>query len=292
MAVKIDANQLAAKYGYAATFFNAEPELKKLLAQAVAGQWTAEEFSARFMNSSYYKYHSSALKEYQALKAKEPTESAKRVNDRAAELTTQAGKMGLKVDAKRLKQMAEWSLMYGWNEEAIARAFASEMKYDPAGAQGGDIGSMQSQIRENAAAYGVQLGDQEIWSMSQKMVEGSLDQEGVLERVKQLAMSRFPGLADEIKKGLSVREAASSYVQTQGRILEVDPNQIDLATDANLQKALQAKGPDGKPVAGGMPLWQYEESLKKDPRWLQTKNARSDMNGVASKVLKDFGLAT
>lgn len=292
MAPKIDANQLAAKYGYAATFFNAVPELKNLLAQAVGGQWTAEEFSARFMNSSWYKYHSSALKDWTALKAKEPAEAGKQINDRTADFQSQAAKLGVKIDPARAKQMAEWSLMYHWDTNATNRAFAAEMKYDPKGAQQGTVGAMQSQIREHAASYGVQLADPDIWSMSQKMVSGDLDQDGVLEKVKQLAMSRYPGLVDEIKKGMSVREAASSYVQTQGRVLEVDPNQIDLATDKNLQKALQARGDDGKPVPGGMPLWQYEQSLKQDPRWLQTKNARQDMNGVAGRVLKDFGLLT
>jgi hypothetical protein len=292
VAVKIDANQLAAKYGYAASFFNSNPELKKLLATAVAAQWTPEEFSARFMNTAFYKWSAESQKNWQALVAKNPGEANKRVRDRGADLTAQAARLGITIDPKRLAQMTTWSLMYGWDENATSRAFAAEMKYDPKAAQAGDIGSMQAQIREHAAAYGVQLGDQEVWSMSKKMVEGSVDQEGILEQIKQVAMGRFPGLADEIKRGLSVRELASSYIQAQARILEVDPNQIDLATDPKLQKALQARGDDGKPVAGGMPLWQYEESLKKAPEWLKTKNARSEMNGVASKVLKDFGLVS
>ena len=292
MVTKLDANQLATRYGYAASFFNAVPELKKLLAQAVAAQWSAEEFSARFLNSSWYKYHSSSLKEWSALKAKEPAEVSKRIADRKASLQAQTAKLGITMDPKRLQQLSEWSLMYQWDEGALNRALAAEMHYDPAKAQLGEVGSMQSQIRENAAAYGVSYNDKDIWSMSQKMVEGSLSQEGVLEQIKKLAMSRFPGLVDEINKGLSVREIASAYVQAQSRLLEIDPNQIDLATDSSLQKALQAKGPDGKPLAGGMPLWQYEQDLRKDSRWLNTSNAKQEMNGVASKVLKDFGLQT
>lgn len=292
MANKIDANSLAAKYGYAASFFNADPELKKLLAQAVSAQWSPEEFSARFMNSSWYKYHSSSLKDMLALKAKEPAEYNKRMGDALANMQTQAGKLGLTIDPARLKQMAQYSVLYGWDQATTDRAFAAEMKYNPNGQQGGDVGSMESQIRQHAADYGISLGDQDIWSMAQKIVGGSLDQEGALEHIKQLAMGRYPGLQDEIKKGLSVREAASTYVQSQARILEVDPNQIDLATDPNLQKALQARGQDGKPIPGGVPLWQYEQDLKKDPKWLQTNNARQDMNGVAGKVLKDFGLVS
>jgi len=292
VAPTINANDLAAKYGYAASFFNADPELKKLLAAAVKAQWSPEEFSARFMNSGWYKNHSSSLKDLLALKAKEPAEYNKRMSDSLANMQTEAGKLGITVDPARLKSMATNAVLYAWDQGQIDRAFAAEMKYNPNGQPGGDVGSMQSQIRQNAADYGITLGDQDIFSMAQKIVGGSLDQEGALEHIKQLAAGRYPGLQDEIKKGLSVREAASTYVQSQARILEVDPNQIDLATDPNLQKALQARGPDGKPIPGGVPLWQYEQQLKQDPKWLQTNNARQDMNGVANKVLKDFGLVS
>lgn len=292
MATTIDANQLAAKYGYASSFFNTDAELKKLLAEAVKGQWTAEEFSARFMNTRWYKWHTASEKEWKALQAKNPSETQHQRQQRSADISAQAAKLGITIDPKRMSQMVEWSLMYNWDANQTSRALSAEMKYDPAKAQLGDVGAMQSQIKENAASYGVQLADRDIWSMSQKMVEGSLDQEGVLEQIKRLAISRFPGLADEINKGMSVREVASSYTQAQGRLLEIDPNQINLATDQSLQKALQAKGEDGKPLPGGMPLWQYEESLRKDPRWMSTKNARTEMNGVAGKVLKDFGLVS
>lgn len=290
MAPKINANELAAKYGYAASFFYSVPELKKLLAQAVAGQWTPEQFSARLMNTSWYRYTSSLSKEWQALKAKEPAEANRRLSIKVQELTAQASALGIKMDAKRIARMAEDSIRYGMDESAIKRAFASEMKYDPKVAFQGEIGSMQSRVKDTAASFGVQVGAQEIFSMSKKILEGAMAPEGVDEYMKNLAKSRYRGLADDIDRGLTVREIASSYMQAQAQLLEIDPAQIDLATDRSLQKALQYVDPEtGKP-GGAMPLWAYEESLRKDSRWLQTDNARSQMVDVGSKVLRDMGL--
>jgi hypothetical protein len=289
-APKLDAAQLAARYGYAAHFFNSVPELKTLLAKAVAGQWTPEQFSSQLMNTSWYKYSSALNKEWQALKAKEPAEANRQLLFRVAEFRAQAAKLGIQLTEARLKLMAEDSIRYGFGQGEIGRALAAEMKYDPDGTQLGDVGASQARIKETAAEYGINLGDREVFSMSQKMLEGSLSEEGIAEQIKSLAKSRYPGMADEIDKGLSLREVASAYVQAQSKILEINPDQIDLATDRNLQKALQYVDPaTGKP-GGAMPLWQYEESLKKDTRWLATGNAHDEIANVGTKVLKDMGL--
>lgn len=289
---RLDANALASQYGYAATFFNSVPELKKLLGLAVQQQWTPEQFSAKFMNTAWYKWQAAPFKEWQALVAKNPGEANRQVREREADISAQAQKLGLTLDPKRLGELAKSSLMLGWNAGTLQRSLADEMKYTPGKAAEGDMASTQSQIKETAAAYGISLGEKDIFSMSQKVAAGSLGLEGVQEYVKNLAKSRYPGLVDEIDKGLSLREVASSYVQAQSKILEIDPNQVDLATDKSLQKALQYVDPaTGKP-GGAMPLWQYEESLRKDSRWLATDNARNEIVGTGMKVLKDMGLAT
>jgi hypothetical protein len=292
MAVRLDANQLAAQYGYAASFFNVVPELKNLLTQAVSGQWTAEQFSAKLMNTSWYKYTSSLKKEWEALKAKEPAEATRRLSQRLADVRAEASKLGITIDEKRLRVLAEDSIRYGMDQAAMGRALAAEMKYDPNKTQLGDVGASQSRIKEMAAQYGVSLADRDVFSMSKKILEGGLTDDGVAEYVKNLAKSRYPGLADEINKGLTLREVASAYVQAQSKLLEINPDQIDLATDRNLQKALQYVDPaTGKP-GGAMPLWQYEQQLRQDGRWLQTDNAHEELTNVGMKVLRDMGVAS
>jgi hypothetical protein len=39
-------------------------------------------------------------------------------------------------------------------------------------------------------------------------------------------------------------------------------------------------------------LWQFEQDLRKDPRWNFTKNAQDSLMNTTRKVLQDFGLVS
>jgi hypothetical protein len=54
-----------------------------------------------------------------------------------------------------------------------------------------------------------------------------------------------------------------------------------------LRKALQYTV-DGKPAV--MPVWQFEEELRKDPRWQYTNQARSGVFDGIYQVKLDMGL--
>jgi len=58
--------------------------------------------------------------------------------------------------------------------------------------------------------------------------------------------------------------------------------------DPTILKALQ------QPTAEGthqlMPIWQFQEMLKQDPRWLKTVNARDSLMDSATGLLANMGL--
>jgi hypothetical protein len=73
------------------------------------------------------------------------------------------------------------------------------------------------------------------------------------------------------------------------RLLEVSPDNIDL-NDHTINKALTSLNADSKPEL--QPIWQFETSLRKDPRWASTQNARNTVDSVARSILSDFGLVS
>jgi len=101
-------------------------------------------------------------------------------------------------------------------------------------------------------------------------------------------VSSFPGLKDQIANGMSVRDAASPYLSGMSSILEVNPESVDLF-DPTIRKALTSTDANGKSVL--TPLWQFESQLKKDPRWLQTNNARDDLMSTTHGLLQSWGLS-
>ena len=94
------------------------------------------------------------------------------------------------------------------------------------------------------------------------------------------AKTYFPALADKIDKGYTVKQLLSPYLQTRANILEEDADAIDL-------KELQSIAKDPKGLVG---LYDYEISLRKNPKWAYTKNAQDSLSSLARDMTKMFGL--
>ena len=83
-----------------------------------------------------------------------------------------------------------------------------------------------------------------------------------------------------IDNGLDLETVYAPYKKLMASTLEIDPTNISL-DDPTLRMAI---GPDKE-----MPIYEYQRSLRKDPRWQFTDKAREVVADTASRVLKDFG---
>ena len=92
------------------------------------------------------------------------------------------------------------------------------------------------------------------------------------------------GQPDSIKKmieqGADLSTIYDPYRKIMGTVLEINPNSIPL-NDPTLRMAI---GPDKE-----MSLYEYQRSLRKDPRWEYTNQARSETASTIATVLRDFG---
>jgi len=68
--------------------------------------------------------------------------------------------------------------------------------------------------------------------------------------------------------------------------LEIPADSIQVDNDEG-QEIMSKIMTDGKL----MPLYDYEKSLRADPRWRFTKNANEMASGLVLKVFRDFGIA-
>jgi len=166
-----------------------------------------------------------------------------------------------------------------WASGYISTKFADE---DVAGS----LGAAQDKLKGLARSYGIDMG--ESWyATAAKQVGKGVAVEDFLDEIKQTAIGRYPGLADRINKGSNVFQIASPYIQAKSRILEMDPNSIDL-DDVDIQKAISFR--DEKGGFGTRALWEYEKDLRMKPEWQYTKNAKDSYDSLMLKVLRDFGL--
>jgi hypothetical protein len=286
---KLDAMTLASVYGYSMAFFKSNPDLWRLINKAVTAQWTSDEFQAQLKNTAWYQKNSQNVREWYALERVDPATAKNKLGATAARLTQMANQQGVGMASKRVWDMAWRVNAYGWDDGQIATAMAAEMKFDPKHTEYiGGLGVKKAAIKEQAAAYGVDLTEGTIHSLMKQVVGQKTTDEAVLDYIKKMAKSKYTGLADDIDKGMTVQDYATPFIESQARLLELDPADVHL-NDPSIAKALNYRDPKtGQPTP--MTISQFEAALKNDPRWMRTKNARDSMMNGTRQILADWGL--
>jgi hypothetical protein len=107
--------------------------------------------------------------------------------------------------------------------------------------------------------------------------------------IRNQAKAQYSQFSQQIDGGQTIQDLASPYIQQMGNILEVNPQTLS-AFDPTIKAALSYKDPSTGQT-GSQPLWQFENSLRQDPRWLQTNNARDSMMSTAHGILQAFGFS-
>lgn len=112
-------------------------------------------------------------------------------------------------------------------------------------------------------------------------IQGGEDLNLIKNDIRKLAAIGQP---DSIKKmiesGTDLTTIYDPYRKIMGSVLEINPNTIPL-NDPTLRMAI---GPEKE-----MSLYEYQRSLRKDPRWEYTNQARTETANAITTVLRDFG---
>lgn len=288
---KLTLAELAAQYGYAAQFFMSDPELKSLITKAVAQQWTADRFRAAFMATKWYRTKSAGTRSWLELESRDPVEAAQRLSNQGIMIRNMANRMGVGFGTARLRQIARDSLMFGWTDEALQRIIAAEWHYKPGGDTTGQAATLENMIRGSANDYGVTISDSQVGKLLQGALNGTYTEDSLQDYVRDMARSKYPGLAKYLEQGFTTRQVAEPYIQSYSNILEQNAETVQL-NDPTIQKALQGLAPNkpNQTDAQAMTLYEFERGLRKDPRWRKTKNARESMTNAALSVLQDWGI--
>jgi hypothetical protein len=104
---------------------------------------------------------------------------------------------------------------------------------------------------------------------------------------REIAKQRYKHLADLIDQGVTLEDLAGNYKQTAAKLLEVDPNTIDMS-QGDYEVALSF-GDEGKKRA--MTTGEWEKLLRTDARygWEKTENAKTEARSLANNLAQAFG---
>ena len=282
-----NAADTAANFGYSVAFFNSDPELKSLLNTAVKGNWTPAQFVAKLQATRWFKKNGEAARQMYALRTSDPATYNQRLASAHAQVLAAARQMGAPAPGGVLNTLSAHALSLGWTDEQIKAALQPYVKASTNGVYAGTAAQSQMQIRQLASDYGYTVSNSQMGGWIKGMTRGDVTIEHVKQQIMANTMSRYPALKDRLASGETLDQIAAPYKDSYSKTLEVNPETISL-NDPLIQKALATKDSKGKPST--QTVWQFEDALRSDPRWLQTNNARDQLVGNTRKVLSDMGL--
>jgi len=283
----------AAGFGWSLAVINSNPELKALFAQATStgagGGWTTDRFVAAVRDTKWFKGTADTARQLLILQKADPATYQARMNAANAQVVTMIGSTGAVMSTAQLQQIGKDSLLFGWNSDQLKQHVGAFVTANKAGQFSGAAATTQYQYTQMAQQYGIAVAPATMGTWVKNTQTGSVNPDGVRNWMIASATSRYPSLADRLKGGETVAQIADPYIQSYAKTLEVNPNGIPL-TDKLVQGALASTDAQGKPVTKS--VWQFEQDLRNDPRYMKTQQAQDASMNMAHTVLQDWGVTS
>lgn len=284
---KLTSEELASNYGWSYGFLNSIPEVKGLFEQAVDGTWTAEKFQAELRDSKWWKENSDTMRQAQVMKNTDPATWQASVQAQILSIRQLSAEIGAAIPESKIRKMAEQSLQLGTDENGLRNILGQYVTFTEKGTLKGQAGMHEYTMKQYAYEQGVQLDKQTIKNQAQLVVRGLATTQDYESQIREQAKSMFPGYADRLDAGMSMREVASPYIQEMASAFGIPDTSIDIM-DPTIKSALNGLSQDGKPV--GLSLTDFQTRLRNDNRWAKTDKAQDEVMTTGLAVLRDMGL--
>lgn len=283
-------NEQAELYGFVEALLDSNKELRKLFDRAVKGQWTADKFQAELRDTKWFKTHSASEREFLTLRFGDPKTAKQKLDQAYVKVRQMAAQLGLVESPDLLKKMNSWAynvVAKGWDEGMLRNEIGKFVYFNKS--LQGEGGETQMKLKELAYDMGVTMSSSWYAEKSRNVIRGLATIQDYEDEIRKQAKAMYPQFSKQIDAGQTVAEIASPYLQSMQNILELPAGGISVQ-DKTIKSALQNKNKlTGQTEI--MPLWQFENQLRSDPRWKKTQNAQNSMMQVAHQVLSDFGVA-
>jgi hypothetical protein len=310
--------QAQATFGGIDELFKTNEELRSLLTRAVGDpnkigdEFTVERFISELENTNWFKTNAGPIRQrgfyqrqYDALKNKLKLDDPN-YKEKLAELdrTSEFGR-GLVDTIQTVNEYVTQLLGFGALDDATVRSIASDIylyaneddavkirnavlaaaKFGPGRAIGGQAAETLADLKTIAGANGFDLEAQfktELPTWLDRIAKGESPE--VYKKIIRDAAKAAYNVSDRVgalmDQGVDLDTIYSPYRNVMASILEVNPRTVTL-------KDLSEKG-----VFGGkqeMNLYDFQKTVRRDPRWQYTQNARDDMANTALTLLRNFG---
>lgn len=294
-APKISNAFLEEHYGFALAFMNSNPELKQKFQEAVAGGWPPEKFVAELRGTTWFKAHSSNVRNAILQMTGDPATWKANVATMSANVTKQWNELygSSTLDPKYIQRLATQAQMMGWSSEQLLQHMASSVNYRNlmnSAKIGGTAAENLGHVQQLLGQYGVSMTRNTVDGLVQQIISNQTNLGAVQNKIKELAKSTYSAYASQLDAGQTMQDIASPYITKMADLLETSPNGIGVR-DHLVQKALTATDPKtGHPAP--MNIADFANQVRQDTRWQYTNNARQEAASTLRTLGQAWGLSS
>jgi hypothetical protein len=287
VAPKLDAHELAERYGMSYAFFKSQPELWKMLNKAVEGQWTPDRFQAEVKNSNWWKKNSDTVRQAQVLQKTDPATYKATIEAARVAAQQMAVKAGAILSEKQVNELARNMVHFDWQDAQVQNYLGQYIKFTDQHVLGGMAGAAAKAIKEEAYKNGVSVTEQSILNNAQYLVRGLTSMEKITASMREQSAGLYPAFADQIRAGASIQDLAQPYVQVVAQELGVPSTDVD-AFSPKVRQALGRADAKGQPQP--MDLNAFTQLVRNDPKWRKQPGVAEKTMNIGRQVLADMGL--
>lgn len=283
------ADEVLQRYPQFAAFIN-HPEIGPLLLQAADQGFDSVTLQGKLHQTQWWQKTWADARQLEVLKGTDPAEFWARHRQTTVEVQSLFRQLG--VSNAHHPNLAgdlanEW-LKRGKDDWFLFNELGNLMSRDPSlVGDFGDIGARKAKFRTYAKDMLLDYSDQALNHMAIANWRNQDSDEAIQNRLRIEAMRRFGHLKDELERGLTVREIASPMVNAVARLLEISPDEVDLA-QPRWRQMIDYKDQDtGKQRS--MTITEAERFARRSKPFETTKTARDEAHGLALKVMENMG---
>lgn len=266
------------------------PEIGDILRKAAAANQSPDITNAQIQNTSWWKTHSASFRSLYQLHKEDPKSYAQKLDAQSDAIRSQSEQLGIHLSYNRLRKMAQLSLQTNWDPQQLRSAIANEFHYKE-GAQKGQAGVAEGDLREMAGNYAVPLASKTIAAWLKSIVAGNAKPEDFEMQMRQQAKSLFPSISDALDKGITVAQYYEPYRQIAAKTLEIDPDAVNL-DDQRWAKALNQIDPKtGQRVSMSLSDWQTMLQTDQSYGYQKTTQARDAAYQLVDNLSKTYGVS-
>lgn len=273
-------------YGYLGWFVD-HPEIGPILVKAAQEGWDQMRLQGELAKTSWWQNTAESARQWEALLVSDPATARRRIQETALSIKTQAAQLGVPIGDNRIFAMAVEALRMGWNEEELRLALAAELKWRPGVIPTAGMAKLVNDVGQIANEYLIPINDKQRFEWARRIAAGAADIEAVRQHMKNLALARFPHLAEQLDAGLTPAEFFTPYRNVIAQLLEISPDDIDLMSERWAPIVSYAD-----PVTGHtrpMTFTEAERYARSLPEWSRTTTAWEEGTQLAETITQLFG---